>query len=95
MLNTVKSFCVAPITQVQKHMYTHMCTYIYSHMNSSKHINISYTGILFAPSKLTKQADNDLKYSDNKLTKVCLKLVFHRHTLVRAEHVGQSSTPIW
>lgn len=31
MLNNVKDFCAAPITQVQKHMYTHICTYIYTH----------------------------------------------------------------
>lgn len=70
MLNNVKSLCKTPITQVQKYMYIHSCVcvyvyiflnymrvYIYIHVHIhviQKHINISYTGILFARSKLTK-----------------------------------------
>jgi len=59
---------MTPITQVQKYVYTHSCVYIciyiselnacvyiYIHIHVvQKHINISYTGMLFAPSKLTK-----------------------------------------
>lgn len=66
MLNNVKSSCMAPITQVQKYVYTHLCVCVYIFLNYmhvyiythtcvvQKHINISYTGALFAPSKLTK-----------------------------------------
>lgn len=68
MLNNSKSLCIAPITQVQKYMYTHPCVcvyiyiselyasvHIYTHIRVvQKHINISYTDILFAPGKLSR-----------------------------------------
>lgn len=68
MLNNVMSLCMASITQVWKYLYTHsyvcmyiflnyMHVYIYTHTHIcvvQKHINVSYTGILFASSKLSR-----------------------------------------
>lgn len=56
-----------------------MDVYINTHTTVvQKHINISCTGVLFAPSKLTNWFDKDLKSPADKLTKVCLELIFCR-----------------